>query len=59
MSEIRIMNLCHKKSILVDIYRQSLLNRLWGKISIPHKLGFSEISPQQSLLPSNAQIIKC
>ena len=26
MSEIWILNLCHKKSILVDIYRQSLLN---------------------------------
>ena len=26
MSEIRILNLRHKKSILVDIYRQSLLN---------------------------------
>ena len=26
MSEIRILNLCHKKSILVDIYRQWLLN---------------------------------
>ena len=26
MSEIRILNLCHKKTILVDIYRQSLLN---------------------------------
>ena len=25
MSDIRILNLCHKKSILVDIYRQSLL----------------------------------
>ena len=25
MSEIRILNLCHKKAILVDIYRQSLL----------------------------------
>ena len=25
MSEIWILNLCHKKSILVDIYRQSLL----------------------------------
>ena len=25
MSEIRIFNLCHKKPILVDIYRQSLL----------------------------------
>ena len=25
MSEIRILNLYHKKSILVDIYRQSLL----------------------------------
>ena len=29
MSEIRILNLCHKKSILVDIYRQSLLK--WKK----------------------------
>ena len=27
MSEIRILNVCHKKSILVDIYRQSLLSR--------------------------------
>ena len=26
MSEIRILNLCHKESILVDIYRQSLLS---------------------------------
>ena len=26
MSEIRILNVCHKKSILVDIYRQSLLS---------------------------------
>ena len=25
MSEIRILNLCHKKSILVDIYSESLL----------------------------------
>ena len=25
-SEIRILNLCHKKTILVDIYRQSLLS---------------------------------
>ena len=25
MSEIRILNLCHKKSVLVDSYRQSLL----------------------------------
>ena len=25
MSEIRILNLCHKKAILIDIYRQSLL----------------------------------
>ena len=28
-----------------------------GGISIPHKLGFSEISPPQSLLPSNPQIL--
>ena len=26
MSEIRIVNLCHKKTILVDIYRPSLLS---------------------------------
>ena len=26
ISEIRILNLCHKKTILVDIYRQSLLS---------------------------------
>ena len=25
MSEIRVLNLCHKRSIVVDIYRQSLL----------------------------------
>ena len=29
MSEIRILNLCHKKSILVDFYRQSLLKILY------------------------------
>ena len=28
MSEIRILNLCHKKSILVVIYRQSLLSSI-------------------------------
>ena len=27
------------------------------QLTIPHKLGFSEISPPQSLLPSNAQIL--
>ena len=27
-----------------------------GEISIPHKLGFSEISPPKSLLPNNLQI---
>ena len=26
MSEIRILNLCHKNTILVDIYRQSLIS---------------------------------
>ena len=31
MSEIRILNLCHKKSILVDIYRQSLLSRKFDR----------------------------
>ena len=35
----------------------SNLNCPWGEISIPHKLGFSEISPPQSLLPSNVQIL--
>ena len=33
MSEIRILNLCHKKTILVDIYRQSLLKHLADKIA--------------------------
>ena len=34
MSEIRILNLCHKKTILVDIYRQSLLtNKSRGQVS--------------------------
>ena len=28
-----------------------------GEISIPRKLGFSEISPTQSLFPSNVQIL--
>ena len=32
------------------------MNCPWGEISIPHKLGFSEISSPQSLLPSNVQI---
>ena len=27
MSEIQVLNLCHKKSILVDIYRKSLLKK--------------------------------
>ena len=31
MSEIRILNLCHKKTILVDIYRQSLLRKPLGR----------------------------
>ena len=39
MSEVRILNLCHKKSILADIYRQSLLSiggeeLCWKVISI-------------------------
>ena len=34
MSEIRILNLCHKKSILVDIYRQSLLTAFQKKTYI-------------------------
>ena len=28
-----------------------------GEISFPYKLGFSEITPPQSLLPSNVQIL--
>ena len=36
MSEIRILNLCHKKTILVDIYRQSLLIRFHRN----HPLGY-------------------
>ena len=34
----------------------SILIARGGEISIPHKLGFSEISPPQSL-PSNVQIL--
>ena len=45
MSEIRILNLCHKESILVDIYRQSLL-----KISMRQtKLWFAWILIELSL----------
>ena len=33
------------------------LNCLWGEISIPHKLGFQEISPPQSFLPSSMLIL--
>ena len=38
MSEIRILNLCHKKTILVDIYRQSLLTHLkpFGRLSLSY-----------------------
>ena len=39
MSEILILNLCHKKSILVDIYRQSLLIVLI--VFYNHKSSFS------------------
>ena len=35
----------------------SILIARGGEISIPHKLGFSEISPPQSLFPSNVQIL--
>ena len=35
MSEIRILNLCDKKSILVDIYRQSLLSSFPSKQKLP------------------------
>ena len=38
MSEIRILNLCYKKSILVDIYRQSLITIIVGKSSVQIKL---------------------
>ena len=34
MSEIRILNLCHKNTILVDIFRQSLLITLY--YNFPH-----------------------
>ena len=38
MSEIRILKLCHKKSILVDIYRQSLLTVLVVLFAFNRKL---------------------
>ena len=40
MSEIWILNLCHKKSILVDIYRQSLLINVFvrSKVVMPWNL---------------------
>ena len=40
MSEIRILNLCHKKSILVDIYRLSLLKSFFFS---RHKIIYSVI----------------
>ena len=33
------------------------LNWPWGEISFRHKLSFLKISPPQSLLPSNVQIL--
>ena len=34
-----------------------VMNCPWGEISIPHMLGFSEITPPQSLLTSNVHIL--
>ena len=34
-----------------------VMNCPWGEISIPHKLGFSEITPPQLLLTSKVQIL--
>ena len=50
MSEIRILNLCHKKSILVDIYRQSLLIRHDNGQTALHRA-------TKGLYPSNLKLI--
>ena len=47
MSEIRILNLCHKKSILVDIYRQSLLSNDDGHVN---SKSFNSHCPQWNIL---------
>ena len=47
-----------KKAIALDWQNKNFAHffAVVGEISIPHKLGFSEISSPQSLLPSNVQI---
>ena len=56
MSEIRILNLCHKKTILIDIYRQSLLKfiDILFKKGIIHKIFSPDILEEgrrNNLLP--------
>ena len=38
MSEIRVLNLCHKKSILVDIYGKSLLKNTINEYKMSEKI---------------------
>ena len=47
----------NKRLFLHFLKCRLVLNYPWGKISIPHKLGFLEITPPQSLLPSNVRIL--
>ena len=48
MSEIRILNLCHKKMILVDIYRQSLLTvKIRRRIFLDFQLTLSYMSKKK------------
>ena len=49
MSEIRILNLCHKKTILVDIYRQSLLSNIMLQTSWNSKWCCEFYHPHSSL----------
>ena len=51
MSEIRILNLCHKKMILVDIYRQSLLTvKIRRRIFLDFQLTLSYILESNLIL---------
>ena len=51
MSEIRILNLCHKRMILVDIYRQSLLTvKIRRRIFLDFQLTLSYILESNLIL---------
>ena len=50
MSEIRILKLCHKKSILVDIYSQSLLSE-----TISSSIGKARVRPCLTVFDCEAE----